>query len=69
MWFSAKVYSSPSSVKSAAAEHGSRVIDQDVDARLLVGDFGGHAFHLRNARQIGVMDRVAKAWRPLVKPR
>jgi hypothetical protein len=37
-----------------------RVIDQDVDARFLAGDFGGHALHLGNARQIGVMDRVAK---------
>jgi coenzyme F420-reducing hydrogenase beta subunit len=47
----------------------SSVIDQGIDARLLVGDFGGHAFHLGNAREIGVMDRVAKAGRPLVKPR
>jgi hypothetical protein len=33
------------------------------------GDFGGHALHLENAHQIGVMDRVAKAWRPHVKSR
>ena len=35
---------SPVLGESAAGEHGSGVIDQDVDARLLVGDFGGHAF-------------------------
>jgi hypothetical protein len=52
----------------AAAEHGSRVIDQDVDARLLAGDFGGHALHLGDLRQIGVMDRVGEAGRAFLKP-
>ena len=47
--------------KSAAGEHGSRVIDQDVNARLLGGDFGGHALHFRDAGQISVMNRVAKS--------
>jgi hypothetical protein len=47
--------------ESAAAQHGSRVIDQEVDARLLGGYLSGHVFHLRNVRQISVMDRVTKA--------
>jgi hypothetical protein len=29
--------------KPAVGEHRPRVIDQDVDARLLTGDFGRHA--------------------------
>src|SRR3984893_3595091 len=55
--------------KSAAGEQGSRVIDQDVNAPLLVGDFGGSALHLGHARQIGVINRMTKVWRPLAKPR
>jgi hypothetical protein len=29
----------------AAGENRPCIIDQDVDARLLAGDFGGHPFH------------------------
>ena len=53
----------------AVGEHGSRVIDQDIDARLLAGDFGGHTLHLGNAGQIGVMNRVPEVWCFFVKPR
>ncbi len=53
----------------AVGKHCPCVIDQDIDPRFLAGHFGGHALHLGNAGQIGVIDRVAKVWRPLVKPR
>jgi hypothetical protein len=46
-----------------------RVIDQDVDARFLAGDFGGHTLHFRDAGQIGVMNRVCEVWCFFVKPR
>ena len=32
-----------------ASEHRPRIIDEDVDARLMAGDFGAPAFHLRDA--------------------
>jgi hypothetical protein len=53
----------------AVGEHCPRVIDQDVDARLLAGDFGGHTLHFRDAGQIGVMNRVGEVWCFCAKPR
>jgi hypothetical protein len=53
----------------AAGEHRPRVIDQDIDARLLAGDFDRHALHLGDAGQIGVMDRVPEVWCFFVEPR
>ncbi len=53
----------------AAGEHRPRVIDQDIDARFRLGDFGGHTLHLGNAGQIGVMNRVGEVWCFFVKPR
>ena len=55
--------------ESAVGEHCPRVIDQDVDARFLAGDFGGHTLHFRDAGQIGVMNRVGEVWCFFVKPR
>src|SRR5208282_1265802 len=52
-----------------AAEHSPRIVDQDVNARLTSGDLSGHALHLWDARQIGVMDRVGEAGCPFAKPR
>ena len=53
----------------AAGEHRPRVIDQDIDARLLAGDFDRHALHLGDAGQISVMNRVGEVWCFFVKPR
>jgi hypothetical protein len=53
----------------AAGENRTCVVDQDVNARFLAGDFGGDALHLRDACQIGVMGCVCEATRSFVKPR
>ena len=52
----------------AGGEHGARIVDQDIDTGLRFGDFGGNPLHFRNARQIGIMDRMGKAGRFLGKP-
>jgi hypothetical protein len=52
----------------AAGENRPRVIDQGIDARFLAGDFCGHALHLGDACQIGVMDPVSEARCFFVKP-
>jgi hypothetical protein len=53
----------------AASENRTCVVDRDVNARFLAGDFGGDALHLRDACQIGVMDCVCEVTRSFVKPR
>jgi hypothetical protein len=53
----------------AGGEHGARIVDQDIDTGLRFGDFGGDPLHFRDARQIGIMDRMGKAGRFLAKPR
>jgi len=52
----------------AGGEHGARIVDQDIDTGLRFGDFGGDPLHFRNARQIGIMDRMGKAGRFFGKP-
>ena len=53
----------------ARAEHCARIVDQDIDTGLRSRDFGGDPLHFRDARQIGIMDRMGKAGRCLAKPR
>src|SRR6202040_4262382 len=50
----------------ARAEHCARIVDQDIDTGLRFGDFGGDPLHFRDAREIGIMNRVGKAGRAVV---
>ncbi|HEY6603466.1 MAG TPA: hypothetical protein VI009_16835, partial [Xanthobacteraceae bacterium] len=52
MWLSANVNSSPSLGNPATSEECARVIDQNVDTLLLVGDLSRHSFHLGEACEI-----------------
>jgi hypothetical protein len=45
----------------ARSERRAGVVDQNIDARLLVGDLCRHPFHFRQAREIGEMQSVGGA--------
>jgi hypothetical protein len=44
------------------AEHGSGVVDKNIDARLGGGDFGSDALGFGDAGKIGVVDGVRHCW-------
>src|SRR5947209_1661620 len=57
----------PTGVSSTIAR--ARVIDQDVDTRLLVSNLSGHAFHLGEACEISKMCGVGEARRAVANSR
>lgn len=69
MWLSANVNSSPSLGNPATSEECARVIDQNVDTLLLVGDLSRHSFHLGEACEIRKIYGVGDTRRAVAKSR